>query len=88
MNTVLVKPRPPVSALIAWQFNGQPLPEWPTWVQSSCTLQRDEDGKLELRHVRRSGTQIVYTGEWLVKDLDGGVCFYTHDEFRREFERR
>ena len=87
-TTLLVHPRPATSALIAWQFLGQPLHEWPTWVQNSCTLQRSDDGKLELRHDRRSGMQIVYLEEWLVKDLDGGVCFYTDAEFRREFEPR
>ena len=87
-TTLLVHPRPATSAFIAWQFLGQPLHEWPTWVQNCCTLQRSEDGKLELRHDRQSGTQIVYLEEWLVKDLDGGVCFYTDEEFRREFEPR
>jgi len=44
------------------------------------------NGKLELRHERRSGTQIVYMEEWLVKDLDGSVCFYTAAELSRDFE--
>ena len=87
-TTLQLQPRPKTSALIAWQFLGQPLHEWPTWVQNCCKLQRSEDGKLELRHQRRSGTQIVYLEEWLVKDLDGGICFYTDAELRREFEVR
>lgn len=88
MSPVLqLKPRPAQSALIAWQFLGQPLHEWPSWVQSCCVLQRGGDGRHELRHERRSGAQIVYLGEWLVKDLDGGICFYTDAELRREFER-
>lgn len=85
-TTVSLRPRPQQATLIAWQFLGQPLHEWPSWIQSSCSLQRAEDGKLELRHERRSGVQIVYLEEWLVKDLDGGVCFYTDEELRREFE--
>ena len=88
MNTIVLTPRPTTSAVIAWQFLGQPLHEWPTWVQTSCKLQRDPDGKLELRHERRSGAQIVYLNEWLVKDLDGGVSYYTEEELRREFEPR
>jgi hypothetical protein len=87
-TTQLLYPRPTTSALIAWQFLGQPLHEWPTWVQSSCSLQRGDDGKLELRHERRSGAQIVYLEEWLVKDIDGGVDFYTDAELRRAFEPR
>ena len=87
MNTILhLKPRAPAATLIAWQFLGQPLHDWPSWVQSSCSLQRGPDGRLELRHERRSGVQIVYLEEWLVKDLDGGVCFYTDAELRHEFQ--
>jgi hypothetical protein len=85
-STLKLKPRPSNVALIAWQFTGQPLHEWPTWVQSSCSLQRCQDGQLELRHERRSGAQIVYLGEWLVRDLDGGVCFYADTEIRRQFD--
>jgi len=87
-TTLQLQPRPKTSTLIAWQFLGQPLHEWPIWVQKCCELQRSEDGKLELRHQRRSGMQIVYLEEWLVKDLDGGICFYTEAELRREFEVR
>jgi hypothetical protein len=87
VNTTLkLQPRPTNVALIAWQFTGQPLHEWPSWVQSTCSLQRSEDGHLELRHERQSGTQIVYLQEWLVRDLDGGICFYTDAELRKEFD--
>jgi hypothetical protein len=85
-TTLKLKPRPTNVGLIAWQFTGQPLHEWPSWVQSSCSLQRSDDGHLELRHERQSGTQIVYLEEWLVRDLDGGVCFYTDAELRKEFD--
>ena len=84
--TMILKPRPDDAALVAWQVLGQPRHEWPSWVQSCCTLQRGDEGQLELRHERRSGAQIVYLEEWLVKDLDGGVCFYTDAELRKEFD--
>jgi hypothetical protein len=71
---------------VAWQFLGQPFPEWPGWVQATCRLQRGPDGALELRHDRRSGAQIVYLREWLVKDLDGDVAYYTDAELRRDFQ--
>ena len=70
-STLKLRPRPSNVALIAWQFTGQPLHEWPSWVQSSCSLQRSEDGHLELRHERQSGTQIVYLDEWLVRAAIG-----------------
>ena len=28
----------------------------------------------------------MYLEEWLVRDLDGGVCFYTDAEIRKEFD--
>lgn len=84
-KTWLLDPQPNNAALVAWQFLGQPLPEWPNWVQATCVLQRDPDGKFELRHQRRSGTQIVYIGEWLVRDLDGGIDFYTDAELWARF---
>jgi hypothetical protein len=87
-TTLLLTPRPSVSALVAWQFIGQPLHEWPSWVQTCCSLQRGIDGRLELRHERRSGVQIVYMDEWLVRDLDGGVNSYSDAELWREFELR
>ncbi len=85
-NIVQLRPRPGNVALIAWQFTGQPLHDWPGWIQSSCSLQRGADGQFELRHARRSGTQIVYLGEWLVRDLDGGVSFYSDVEINRVFD--
>lgn len=85
---IRVRPRPPAVTLVAWQFLGQPLHEWPAWVQDCCTLQRGPDRTFELRYERRCGAQIVYLGEWLVKDIDGGVCFYTDAEFGRTFEHR
>lgn len=84
-KTLRIEPLSDNAALVAWQFLGQPLQEWPSWVQSNCSLQKDVDGKFELRHERRSGTQIVYLGEWLVRDLDGGVDFYTDAEIWSRF---
>lgn len=85
-KTVLLEPRTTRTPFVAWQFVGQPYHEWPSWVQSCCSLQRDADGRLELRHERRSGIQIVYLDEWLVRDLDGGVFFYTDAEISMKFE--
>lgn len=84
-KTLLLDPLPNNTALVAWQFLGQPLPDWPGWVQSVCSLQRDSDGIFELKHVRRSGTQIVYIGEWLVRDLDGGIDCYSDAELWARF---
>lgn len=86
MTSTLLHRRTPTQAALAWQFTGQSFPEWPAWVQSCCTLSRGDCGQLELLHKRRSGSQIVYVGEWLVKDLDGEVCSYTGDELGRTFE--
>jgi hypothetical protein len=85
-TTLRLRPRPSAAVHLAWQFLGQPLHEWPSWVQAICSLRRGPDGKLELRHERRSGAQIVYLQEWLVKDLDGEVCCYSDSALRRTFE--
>src|SRR5262245_14059025 len=87
VNTILrLAPRPKETALLAWQFIGQPVHEWPAWVRNVCSLGRGPAGRLELRHERRSGCQVVHLDEWLVKDLDGGVNFYTDDELRASFQ--
>ncbi|RJF64232.1 hypothetical protein [Rhodopseudomonas palustris] len=86
MDPVLHLSRRPLdSGLLAWQFRGQPFHQWPSWVQGCCSLQRGVEGRVELRHDRRSGAQIVYLDEWLVRDLDGGISFYTDAEMRRDF---
>ena len=64
----------------AWQWNGQHSAAWPFWVRTSCVLI-----EYELFHDRQSGRQVVNQGEWLVRDLDGEVNFYTPEEFGREF---
>ncbi|MET0219864.1 MAG: hypothetical protein ABW213_04325 [Tardiphaga sp.] len=84
-ETFRLTPRSDNLALVAWQFLGQPYHEWPNWVQSSCSLHKETDGQLELRHKRQSGTQIVYLEEWLVRDLDGGICYYTDTEIWTSF---
>jgi hypothetical protein len=86
MTAVLL--RPVTQPAIAWQFNGQPLHQWPSWVQDCCTMRKAADGALELLHARRSGGQAVYLGEWLVRDLDGEACCYTDGEVRKRFEQR
>ena len=78
---MMVQPR--TTPLLAWQYTEQPWDEWPSWVKQCCMKVGDV-----MRHHRPSGAQIVYPTEWLVKDLDGGVCFYTDVEFNREYVSR
>jgi hypothetical protein len=53
--------------------------ERPGWLKNYHAYVADEE---------RSGAQIVFLEEWPVKDLDGGVSYYTDAELRREFETR
>jgi hypothetical protein len=78
----VVKVRPVYHPLQAWQWNGD-LDGAPEWVRLSCF--RNREGTL--LHVRPSGRQALYLGEWLVRDLDGRSNYYTSEEFAREFER-
>jgi hypothetical protein len=61
----------------AWQNTGGAIPSW----LAHCCFRRDG----ELIHERRSGRQVVRDGEYLVRDLDGEVIFYTPAEFKRAF---
>lgn len=80
MNAVTIYPlREP---LHAWRWLGDNLADAPMWVRIKCQQRGDE-----LLHERRSGAQIVYRGEYLVRDLDGAVNFYTPDEYARGFQK-
>lgn len=75
--TLYVRPR--TEAREAWQWNGQA--DWSAWVSACCVR---EGSALRLK--RRSGTQLVYLGEWLVRDLDGEPEWYRDCEMRRDFD--
>lgn len=81
MGVITIRQR--VEPMQAWQWTGQPRALWPAWVQRCCELRKGE-----LCHMRQSGDQFVYRGEWLVKELDGDAVSYTDDEIQREFEPR
>ena len=66
-----------------WQWSGQPVRHWPAWVHRCCVWTLNG----ELIHDRQSGRQVVNQGEWLVRDLDGEVNFYTKSEFFRLFSK-
>lgn len=67
-----------------WQFTGQSALAWPDWVRACCTLVREDD-KPALRHGRWSGAQLVYQGEWLVRDDAGEVVYYENHELYHKF---
>jgi len=73
--------RPKSETREAWQYTGQPVEEWPMWVQGCC-YQFAEDAII----VRRSGQQIIRSSEWLVRNLDGDPEWLTHDQMRKEYE--
>lgn len=64
----------------AWQY--KPPQYMPLWV-FNCTMW----GEGGLLHKRRSGNQLLNIDEWLVRDLDGEINFYTDAEMWRIFER-
>ncbi len=66
--------------MYSWQWRGDNFATAPLWVRQTCW---EYDG--ELVHERRSGRQVLVSGEWLVRDLDGAVTFRTPEEFAREF---
>lgn len=82
MNCLTLRPR--TEPVTAWQFTGQPETEWPAWVRRCCRPVAI-DGAAAARHERQSGAQILYPGEWLVRDLDGAITFYTGREVEAHF---
>ena len=65
----------------AWQYvPGGPRPDWVDRITAT-----DDYG--ELFHVRHSGRQAVYPGEWLVRDMDGAVVYYSDEEFNDLFDK-
>lgn len=85
MTTTIVRPKTQVS--IAFQWNGQPFSEWPSWLQHCCKVRSCDDGRLALVHTRKSGIQWVYPTEWLVKDLDDVEAgWFTDRQFQATFE--
>jgi len=65
----------------------QPVQAWqcgrdmPAWVMLTCVVVGDD-----LVLDRPSGRQVVNPGEWLVRDLDGGVTWFPPEEFEECFE--
>ncbi len=74
--------KPIVPTVEAWQFRGQPQTEWPTWV-----IGKSVNFGSELLHDRKSGRQIVYWGEWLVKVSEeaDGVWWFSDEEMHASF---
>ena len=65
----------------AWQYQLEgPRPEWVERITAT-----NDDG--ELFHTRISGRQVLYPGEWLVRDMDGAVVYYSDEEFNDTFDR-
>ncbi len=71
---------PQTQPLQVFQWLGDNLSTAPLWVRMTCRQNGDE-----IIHERRSGRQVVYSGEYLVRNLDGGVNFYTAPEYLRHF---
>ena len=65
----------------AWQYQKEgPRPDWVARI-----VAHNDDG--ELFHVRPSGRQVLYPGEWLVRDMDGAVVYYSDEEFNELFDK-
>lgn len=77
---------PRAQPLEGWLFDGRATTTWPSWVKRCCQ-RTSNGGEPALRLERRSGPQLVYQGEWLVRDLDGGVSCYTPEELEVKFKR-
>jgi len=67
----------------AFQWTGQPVREWPEWMQKLKT-QECEDGLLAVNHV--GGTDLAKKTDWIVSGAEK-ISVYSHFYFFRDFER-
>jgi len=77
-----IEVKPKSQTLRAWQYNGQPMSDWPDWVLENLTRVGTE---LFLK--RRSGLQLLSQTEWLLKHPDERDLRWSTDaEFKRDYE--
>lgn len=81
--TAALRLHPKTQPVDAWQYTGQTRDRWPVWVRGCCEIRNGL-----MIHIRRSGDQELRIDEWLVRDLDGEVAFYTTPEIAAAFEER
>lgn len=67
--------------VMVWQYKGQLSSSWPSWVKKCCLIINDT-----FIHDKDTGRQALYENEWLVKNLDGEVIYYSDVKFRKEYE--
>lgn len=77
-----IQVRPKADKRIAWQYEGSHMNE-PAWV-IHCTGWNNI-GKFILK--RQSGNQIINIGEWLIKDLDGGIIWCPDKDMWKDWEK-
>lgn len=76
--------RPKSETREAWQFQPGLWAEMPKWLSGRITLGHYR-GDYILK--RRSGNQLLKSGEWLVRSLDSREPeWLTHDQMRKEYE--
>jgi len=77
-----IQVRPKADKRIAWQYNYGERNTWPEWVENNTKWIDDE---LFLK--RRSGNQLMLHGDWLIKDLDGGIIWCRNVDIWNEWEK-
>lgn len=75
-----IQVRPKADKCIAWQYDGFKLP---IWVKNNTCY----NDLRELVVDRRSGPQKVDVGDWLIKELDGGITWCPDRDMWKEWEK-
>jgi hypothetical protein len=72
MSSRIHRPTAGDAIVETWRFTEAAVA--PDWVRRECKLV-EVDGKLALRHERKTGVQIYWLGETLGRCADGSVVF-------------
>jgi hypothetical protein len=72
----------------AWQFNGEPVLEWPNWLAGRCAgYDRHGNGTRALNIHTLEGIMSVNLGDWVIKGTQGEVYPCKPDIFAEIYEQ-
>jgi hypothetical protein len=60
--------------------------DWPEWVIEAFTSIRGLNGPLQIKTTR--GLESIQWGDWIVRDIDGGISVVRNEVVKKEIERQ
>ena len=69
----------------AWQWNGQPVREWPDWLQGNFDVFHDPPSKfLSIRTLE--GEMSARPGDWIIQGVKGEIYPCKPDIFQQTYD--